>query len=153
MTAFKSNRRRNTAGSLLAVSLFCGTALWSGQGMAAGALALALPSDVAAQGFAYGYSVNNDSVAEADSDAASTCRGSTDDTNLQSLCKVVQDFSNQCVAVAMDPDDGTSGVGWAVAADSTTAQSTAMTACQNTAGPDRRNYCKIDHFDCDGTAN
>jgi hypothetical protein len=147
-----SRRSRNAIVTLAMMAVLSGVALQPQASLAAGALALALPPDVAASGFSYGYSISYPDAAQADANAVQTCQNSTKDPNLQSLCKINQDFSDQCVAVAMDPQNGTPGVGWAIAADSTTAQSTAIAACQNTAGASRQSFCKVDHFGCDGTA-
>ncbi len=121
----------------------------------AGALAVALPADVAKSGFSYGYSNNYADAAQAAAHALDACRTTKDaakDANLRSLCKVVQNYSNQCVAVAMDPEAGTPGVGWAVANDLQSAERQAMAKCQETAGPGRRAACVTDHSACDGIA-
>jgi len=52
--------RHYAAGVFLVLSLFCGGVLGPSQSMAAGALAVGLPPDVAKGGFTYGYSNNND---------------------------------------------------------------------------------------------
>jgi hypothetical protein len=121
----------------------------------AGALAVALPADVAKSGFSYGYSNNYADAAQASAHALDACRTTKDaakDANLRSLCKVVQSYSNQCVAVAMDPAAGTPGVGWAVENDLQSAERKALGQCQETAGPGRRAACVIDHSACDGSA-
>ena len=121
----------------------------------AGALAVALPADVAKSGFSYGYSNNNTDAAHAQAAALNACRTTKDaanDVNLRSLCKVVLNYSNQCIAVSMDPQAGTPGVGWAVANDLQTAEDQALAKCQETAGPGRRAACVIDHSACDGNA-
>jgi hypothetical protein len=121
----------------------------------AGALAVALPADVAKSGFSYGYSNNYADAAQASAHALDACRTTKDaakDANLRSLCKVVQNYSNQCVAVAMDPAAGTPGVGWAVENDLQSAERKALGQCQETAGPGRRAACVIDHSACDGSA-
>lgn len=132
--------------------LLSGAILASSPGRAAGALAVALPQDVTKDGFSSGWATNEASADQADAHALEYCRTSKDALNsvtLRSLCKVVQDFTNQCVAVSLDPAAGTPGVGWAVAVDSATAQSTAVANCKQTAGPDRQDFCK---FACDGSA-
>ncbi len=124
--------------------------------MAAGALAVAVPPNVAKSGFSYGYTANKANAAEAEAKALESCRTTPDaknDSYLRSLCKVIQDYSNQCVAVAMDPRDGTPGVGWAVANDKRTAEAQALAACEKTAGPGRAAACVVDHSACDGTGN
>ena len=86
-------------------------------GSADGALAIALPPDVVKQGFAYGYVTDYPDVNQADAQALKKCRDTTIE-GVRPLCTVIQDFKNQCVAVAMDPQAGTPGVGWSVAPDS-----------------------------------
>jgi hypothetical protein len=155
MSSCQSNRARNAAGAFVALSLLCGLALFPTSGHAAGALAVALPPDVAKGGFSYGYSNNNDDVNHAEEAALNACRSTKDastDAKLRSLCKVIQDYSNQCIAVAMDPAAGTPGVGWAVANDLMSAERQALGKCEDTAGPDRRASCVVDHSSCDGNA-
>jgi hypothetical protein len=121
----------------------------------AGALAVALPADVAKSGFSYGYSNNNTDEAHAQAAALNACRTTKDaanDVNLRSLCKVVLNYSNKCIAVSMDPQAGTPGVGWALANDLQTAERQALAKCQETAGPGRRAACVLDHSACDGNA-
>ena len=121
----------------------------------AGALAVALPADVAKSGFSYGYSNNNADAAHAQAAALNACRTTKDasnDVNLRSLCKVVLNYANQCIAVAMDPAAGTPGVGWAVANDLKSAERQALGKCEDTAGPGRRAACVVDHSACDGNA-
>ena len=120
-------------------------------GSAAGALAIALPPDVVKQGFAYGYVTDYPDANQADAQALKKCRDTTI-AGVRPLCEVIQDFKNQCVAVAMDPQAGTPGVGWSVAPDSHTAEAQALSKCESTAGPGRRAACAIDHSSCDGSA-
>ncbi len=122
---------------------------------AAGALAVALPPDVAKGGFSYGYSNNNGDANHAEAAALDACRSTKDaanNTKLRALCKVIQDYSDQCVAVSMDPAAGTPGVGWAVADDQLSAERQALNKCMDTAGPSRRAACVVDHSGCDGSA-
>ena len=154
MRSDQSNRLC-AAGAFLVLSLFCGGALGPSQSMAAGALAIGLPQDVAKGGFTYGYSNNNADANHAEFKALDACRSTKDaikDTNLRSLCKVIADYSNKCVAVAMDPAAGTPGVGWAVANDLMSAERQALGKCENTAGPGRAAACVVDHSSCDGDA-
>jgi hypothetical protein len=149
------SKRLCTAGAFVALALFCGGALGPSQSMAAGALAAGVPADVAKGGFTYGYSNNNTDTNQAEAKALNACRTTKDattDANLRSLCKVLQDYSNQCVAVAMDPAAGTPGVGWAVAGDLLSAERQALGKCMDTAGPSRRAACVVDHSGCDGSA-
>ena len=117
-----------------------------------GALAVALPPNVAKQGFAYGYATDYADSDKADSEALKKCRDTTIE-DIRSLCTVIQDFKSQCVAVAMDPLAGTPGVGWAVAGDLHAAEAQALSKCEQTAGPGRRAACEVDHSSCDGSAN
>jgi Domain of unknown function (DUF4189) len=120
-------------------------------GNADGALAVALPPDVVKQGFAYGYVTDYPDANQADAEALKKCRDTTI-AGVRPLCEVIQDFKNQCVAVAMDPQAGTPGVGWSVAPDLHTAEAQALSKCESTAGPGRRAACAVDHSSCDGSA-
>src|SRR5580700_684968 len=120
-------------------------------GSADGALAIALPPDVVKQGFAYGYVTDYPDADKADAQAMKKCRDTTI-AGVRPLCTVIQDFKNQCVAVAMDPQAGTPGVGWSVAPDLHTAEAQALSKCESTAGPGRRAACAVDHSSCDGSA-
>jgi len=134
---------------------FFGAILWSNPGVAAGALAVGLPPDVVKGGFTYGYSTSYADVNQAEAHALDSCRTTKDastNATLRSFCKVIQDFTNQCVAVAMDPQAGTPGVGWSIAGDLHTAEAQALSKCEATAGPGRRAACVVDHSKCDGSA-
>lgn len=120
-------------------------------GNADGALAVALPDDVVKKGFAYGYVTDYPDANKADAQALKKCRDTTI-AGVRPLCEVIQDFKNQCVAVAMDPQAGTPGVGWSVAPDLHTAEAQALSKCESTAGPGRRAACAVDHSSCDGSA-
>lgn len=63
---------------------------------------------------------------------------------------MVGTFTGECVAVAMDPEQGTPGVGWAIGGTLKIAGANAMTRCRATVSPDRGDYCKIDNSRCDG---
>ena len=91
------------------------------------------------------------SADKADAQALKKCRDTTI-AGVRPLCEVIQDFKNQCVAVAMDPQAGTPGVGWSVAPDLHTAEAQALSKCESTAGPGRRAACAVDHSSCDGSA-
>ena len=88
-----------------------------------------IAADVVKQGFAYGYVTDYANPDEADAQALKKCRDTTIE-GVRPLCTVIQDFKNQCVAVAMDPQAGTPGVGWAVAASSHTAEAQALGSLQ-----------------------
>jgi hypothetical protein len=137
------------------ISGFLGSILFASQAIAAGALAVALPPDVVKGGFSYGYRIGETDRATAEAKALDACHKTKDavkDPNLRSLCKIIQDFDNQCVAVAMDPASGTPGVGWAIADDLKSAEAQALSRCEQTAGPGRRAACVVDHSGCDHPA-
>ena len=128
----------NWAVAVLLAFATCGGAMSLGH--AAGALAVALPPDVAKGGFSYGYSNGNDNADTADAKALTACRDTKDaknDARLRNLCKVILDYADKCIAVAMDPAAGTPGVGWAISTDKRTAEHDALTKCEATAGPGR----------------
>jgi hypothetical protein len=154
MRSYLSNRHC-AAGVFVVLALLCGGVFCPSQSRADGALAIGLPPDVVKGGFTYGYSNNNPDANHAEAKALDACRTTKDaanDVKLRSLCKVIQDYSNQCVAVAMDPAAGTPGVGWAVANDLLSAERQALGKCMDTAGPGRRAACVVDHSSCDGNA-
>jgi Domain of unknown function (DUF4189) len=136
------------------------SARWTGVGLVAagllafaprsaaadGALAVGMPADVARLGFAYGSALDAASMDAARSAAIDGCRGALGNASaeLRKLCKVVATFRNQCFAVAMDPKDGTPGVGWAIAENQRMADRQAIEQCRTTAGASRRDFCTLD---------
>ncbi len=125
-----------------------------GVARADGALAVGIPPDVSGDGFSYGYRVNAPNRNEARDTAFDACRNNkVAPESARSLCVLIGDFRNECVAIAMDPKDGTPGYGVAIAADKATAENRAMAFCQATAGKQRREFCKIDAIACDGEKN
>jgi hypothetical protein len=142
---------------LLVAPLIVYALVWSQPSLPAGAVAVGVPPDVAKQGFAAGHSVNAATPAEARKRALEGCHKSVGaSAAAMKLCNVVATFSNQCMAVAMDPKDGTPGVGWAIAETQKEADAEAIAQCRNTAGPSRRDFCTIDsrgvNRACDGNA-
>jgi hypothetical protein len=139
---------------LLFAILFSCTAIWSNHSIAAGALAVGVPANVAKQGFAYGFVNNKASANDASATALSTCRkpSPVKSDPARALCAVINTYHDQCVAVAEDPQAGTPGIGWAIAGDLHTAEAQALSNCEATAGPGRRAACIVDHSQCDGTA-
>jgi hypothetical protein len=125
----------------------------SGPCLAAGALALGLPSDVATQGVAIYIHVNSATMEDAKAKALAGCKAlpHASDTS-KALCKIVATFRNQCGAGALDPQDGTPGFGWAIADNSAQARSQAVDNCRDTAGPTRQDACVADRHWCDGSA-
>jgi hypothetical protein len=112
------------------------------------------PADVASEGYAYGFALDEPDADKASAGALRDCRTPTPgiDPRAQALCRVVQAFKNQCFAVAMDPKDATPGAGWAVAGDKDGAGRAALAKCVATAGDDRRDACEVTHSGCDGDA-
>jgi hypothetical protein len=122
-------------------------------GMAAGAVALGLPSDVAKEGVSIFTQVDARTSEEAKTSALAGCK-SNGAQAARDLCKIVVIFQNQCVAEALDPDDGTPGFGWAMAETSGEAKGQALANCRDTAGPTRQDACIIPDKGlwCDGSA-
>lgn len=117
------------------------------------ALAVGLPANVADSGFAYGVAVNARSKKLAGAEAMTDCRKpGRPDQAARDRCVIVNLFRNMCMAVAMDPKDGTPGVGWSVAARKPTAEKRALAKCSATAGAERASACQIDWSGCDGGA-
>ncbi|HEY1310592.1 MAG TPA: DUF4189 domain-containing protein [Pseudolabrys sp.] len=135
---------------LLGVALIIGClAVGARPGAAEGALAIALPDDVVKGGFAYGSAYRFDTSGEAQAKALERCRETKSDER-RKLCRIIKIFHDQCVAVAMDPADGTPGVGWAIGEDLLGAEREALEKCEATAGPGRRAACKVHNSGCDG---
>jgi hypothetical protein len=133
------------------VNFFCRSALitltmifnlYPKPGLAEGAIAIAQPPNIVKQGFAFGTSWNYATAEEARNTALERCR-QTDDAARRALCKVIRTFHNECVAVAMDPKNGTPGAGWAVDAGADKVEAAALTECRATAGAARRKFCQI----------
>ena len=122
--------------------------------MAAGAVALGEPSDIAKDGVAIFTQVNAATSEAAKEEALVGCKSMNASDTSKSLCKIVATFENQCVAEAMDPVSGTPGFGWAMARDSNTSREQALANCRDTAGPTRQSACVVDSraLWCDGSA-
>jgi lipoprotein NlpI len=135
-----------------AASLAAGI-LWSHSAAAEGALAVGLPADVAKSGYASGYSYNAKTMDEARATAMDYCRKAPTSNKARSLCKVIETFSNRCVAVSMDPKAGTPGAGWGIGDDLRAAERQALVRCEATAGPARRAACVVQNSNCDGQAD
>lgn len=122
----------------------------AGSARADGALAVGLPEEGAQEGFAYGFATGY-GAGEAERRAVAQCRKSRGSASrdVRDLCRVVETFSSGCVAMAMDPKNGTPGVGWGLGPDRVTAERRAITACHETAGEGRRLSCKIDAWSCE----
>jgi lipoprotein NlpI len=139
--------------SLITAASFTAGILWSHFAAAEGALAVGLPPDVVKGGFASGYSYNAKTMDDARTTAMDYCHKAPTNEKARSLCKVIETFSNRCVAVTMDPKAGTPGVGWGIADDIRAAERLALSKCEATAGPARRAACVVTESNCDGQAN
>lgn len=118
---------------------------------AEGALAIALPGDVATDGISYGWSYNYDNAADASAHALSECRTADDaPRETRELCRIVATFRDRCVAVAVDPRDGTPGHGWAIANSQSDADRDALDACERASDQKNKGYCRLIGGGCDG---
>ena len=88
------------------------------------------------------------SEAEARDAALKYCQSHGSDV-ARAKCEIFATFHNQCAAEAEDPQPGTPGAGWAIAADKAAAEKMAMMNCLATAG-DRGSFCKVVTSVCDG---
>ena len=132
-------------------------ALLSTQVNADGALAVGLPADVARVGFATGHAQNHPDLDGARKAAIAACQKSPRASHAaKALCKVVATFRNQCFAIAIDPKNGTPGVGWSIAENLAKAEEQAIAQCRTTAGANRQQFCVIGNRatdeGCDGKA-
>jgi hypothetical protein len=138
---------------VLAAALLC-SALVQSRALADGTIAIAEPRDVARDGFAVGVSYNYSTRAEADAEALHQCRTFEGVTpQVRQLCTIRGNFDDQCVAVAMDPEPGTYGWGWAVYPNQPGADDIALRNCRNASAPGRAGYCQVTLRHCDGTAD
>ena len=102
-------------------------------------MAIGLPGDVAKEGVAIGWVINSDSERTAHERALRGCLDFKDaPATTRALCKVIKTFRGECVAIALDPEAGTPGVGWAVAVSMQAAETDALAACVSTAGAARQ---------------
>ena len=135
-------------------ALLAGALLLAGLADRAGAeaaLAVGFPDDVAKQGLAVGWAINHASRKAAEAEALRRCRASKEPPQAtRDLCRIVESFDDACVAVAADPEAGTTGIGWAVAKDQDTAREEAMEDCMEGSSEKRRKACRITLARCDG---
>jgi hypothetical protein len=119
--------------------------------MAAGAVALASPDDIAHGGVAIGIQVNLLVEDDAKRYAMSECELEKTQNSVRVPCMIVATFHNQCAAFAIDFGTGTPGFGWAIAQKKDDATDLALKYCRNTAG-ERKDFCNVVGVKCDGTA-
>jgi hypothetical protein len=116
-----------------------------------GALAVGLPGDVGRQGLAMGWAFNYPTKERAQAEALKRCRGYQDaPQSTKDLCRIVESFRRSCLAVAWDPENGTTGVGWAVDRHQKEAEDLAMDGCMETSDKKRREFCRVSVTRCDG---
>jgi hypothetical protein len=131
--------------------LLAGAIEGAGRAGAEGALAVGLPGDAAKQGLAVGWAVNHARPEAAQAEALRLCREAREAPQAtRDLCRVVESFDDRCVALAVDPDAGTPGLGWAVADTREAAEAEAMDDCRQTSHETRRAACRIALAGCDG---
>jgi hypothetical protein len=121
---------------------------WPQWAAAEGALALGVTGNITKDGYAIGINVNSKSEAEASEAALKYCRSHGSDV-ARAKCEIFATFRDQCAAEAEDPQPGTPGAGWAIAADKAAAEKMAMMNCLATAGA-RGSFCKVVTSICDG---
>jgi hypothetical protein len=115
------------------------------------ALAVGQPADVGKQGIAVGWAVDYGSKAAAEAEALARCRAFRDAPQAtRDLCRVVETFKDTCLAVALDPESGTAGVGWGVHENRDWAEDAAMERCAEASAPKRRDACRVALARCDG---
>src|SRR5262249_39544091 len=120
------------AGTLLLAGALSGT----DPARADAALAVGQPPDVARDGLAVGWAVGYARRGAAEREAPGPGResGAPPPATLEA-CRVVEAFSDRCLAVALDPDSGTTGVGWAVHRNRDWAEDMALERCAEASAP------------------
>jgi hypothetical protein len=115
------------------------------------ALAVGQPADVSKQGIAMGWAVDYASKDVAEREALARCRAFGEAPQAtRELCRIVLSFGGTCLAVALDPEPGTTGVGWGVHKSRDWAEDMAMETCAEASAPKRRDFCRIALVRCDG---
>lgn len=141
---------------MVGATLFSALFLWPVRGGAEGALVVGVPPSVVESGVAIGFVTERPDAATASREAMELCRKrgeATTPNSIASFCtQVGKTFHDQCLAIAMDPEDGTPGVGWAIAPTQASADQQALANCAATAGADRREHCTVAKRACDGKA-
>ena len=131
------------------VAVSAGAALSRPAG-AEGALAIGLPRDTAREGIAFGYALNYRSRASAEETALGKCRNFQDaPPSTRALCRLVQSFSGQCLAIALDTQPGVHGEGWAIDHSQQVAEQRALNQCRAIAT--RPQACRIVFAQCDNS--
>lgn len=144
--ATRPTRLALTGALLLACTLPCASVAH-----ADAALAVGRPADVARQGIAVGWAVDHPNREAAEKEALARCRAFADAPQAaREACRIVAAFSDRCFAVALEPEPGTSGIGWDVHRNRDRAEEAAMERCAETSAPKRRPSCRVALARCDG---
>jgi hypothetical protein len=123
----------------------------AGPAGAEAALAVGQPADVAKQGVAVGWAVDYADKVAAEVEALARCRGFKDAPQAaRDACRIVESVRDACLAVALDPDRGTTGVGWGAHKNREWAEDAAMERCAEASSPRRRASCQVALVRCDG---
>jgi hypothetical protein len=138
--------KRSVSSTAVCCALF--VAAWSQGAAAEGAMAIGVTGNITKDGYAIGININSSSAAEASDAAMKYCKSHGSDV-ARAKCEIFATFHDQCAAEAEDPQPGTPGAGWAIAADKAAAEKMAMINCLATAG-DRGSFCKVVTSICDG---
>jgi hypothetical protein len=138
--------KRSVSSMAFCCALF--VAAWPQGAASEGAMALGVTGNITKDGYAIGINVNSGSEAEASAAALKYCQSHGSDV-ARAKCEIFATFRDQCAAEAEDPQPGTPGAGWAIAADKAAAEKMAMMNCLATAG-DRGSFCKVVTSVCDG---
>jgi hypothetical protein len=138
---------------MLNALVLAGCLITTGAAVADGAVAVGVAPGGVIEGYAIGFGFNAADEKTARDMALDGCKKSRNAAaKAVAQCEVVGTFRNQCVANAIDPKDGTPGVGWATADTQDAADADAMKKCRDTAGPTRQSFCVVEDRHCDGTA-
>lgn len=125
-----------------------------GAGSAASEAALAIGStgEISRDGIAIGSKINQATSTSAVNLAMEDCRNQPFSPTVTGQCMLVATFRNECLALALDPQDGTPGVGWAIHSERAVAEQRALDYCKATAGSSRRGACRVIVVECDGSS-
>ena len=114
-----------------------------------GALAVGSTGNVSKDGIAVGRAINHKTLDAAKEAAIRDCTAYQPAPKSAKFCRLVGSFTKECYAVAVDPQVGTPGAGWAIAADIEVAEQRAIDACGATAGKGRAQFCWVEESECD----
>jgi hypothetical protein len=135
----------------LAAALLLVAALRASPARADAALAVGEPADVAKHGLAVGWAVDYPNKAAAEAEALARCRTFGDAPQAtRDRCRIVESVRDTCLAVALDPERGTTGIGWGVHKNREWAEDAAMDGCAEASAPNRREACRVAVIRCDG---